>query len=164
MIPIKMVEWLQKNARKTKILTQHRVTAVEHKEGNLIVSGLCHPARTGDAASFKKKYSHVIFAIPPPCLRMIDLDTCKLDHDQRNALRELQLASSCKIGIKFKTAWWSGRTGDIVGGQSTTDRPARTIVYPSHGAGESTVLIVSYAWSMSPPLQTCLVNTDISIR
>ncbi|CAE6335108.1 unnamed protein product [Rhizoctonia solani] len=146
-IPLKMVEWLKENAKETKIHTSHRVTAVEYKNHELTISGICHPLLTGDSSFFKETYSHVIFAIPPPCLRMIDLDTCQLDFAQRSAIRQLQLAPSIKIGMKFKKpAWWTGINQDIVGGQSTTDRTARTIVYPSHGSGNSTVLIASYAW------------------
>ncbi|KAG8771087.1 hypothetical protein FRC12_003865 [Ceratobasidium sp. 428] len=152
-IPIKMVEWLKKHNKLTEIRTRHRVTMVDYKvedgNGKLFVSGISHPLLTGDPSFFKKEYSHVIFAVPPPCLRMIDLDTCQLDYAQRNAMRQLQLAPSIKIGMKFKTAWWAGILQDNIGGQSTTDRTARTIVYPSHGQGKSasTVLIVSYAWT-----------------
>ncbi|QRV73417.1 Flavin containing amine oxidoreductase [Ceratobasidium sp. AG-Ba] len=146
-IPMKMVEWLQDNAKQTKIHMRHRVTMVDYKNQELTVSGIRHPLLTGDSSFFRKTYSHVIFAIPPPCLRMIDLDSCELDYAQRSAMRQLQLAPSIKIGMKFKTAWWGGVNQDNVGGQSTTDRTARTIVYPSHGSGKSTVLIVSYAWT-----------------
>jgi monoamine oxidase len=147
MIPMKMVEWLKKHSHRTNIRTRYRVTCVEFNGSDFTISGLRNSMRPGDPSSFEEKYSHIIFAIPPPCIRMIDLKSCELDYDQRNALRELQLAPSSKIGMKFKTAWWTGPNGDIVGGQSTTDRVARTIVYPSQGNGKSTVLIVSYAWS-----------------
>ncbi|CAE6367727.1 unnamed protein product [Rhizoctonia solani] len=149
MIPIRMVEWLQRNAKKTKIHLRHRVTMVEYMNKELIVSGVSHPLLTGDSSFFRETYSHVVFAIPPPCLRMINLDTCELDYAQRNAMRQLQLAPSIKIGMKFKKAWWLGAGQVNVGGQSTTDRTARTIVYPSHGRQDelSTVLIVSYAWT-----------------
>ncbi|QRV82394.1 Flavin containing amine oxidoreductase [Ceratobasidium sp. AG-Ba] len=146
-LPLKMVQWLKANTKCTKIHMRHRVTKVEYKLHELTVSGISHPLVTGDPSFFKQTYSHVIFAIPPPCLRMIDLDTCELDYAQRTAMRSLQLAPSSKIGMKFKTAWWQTLNDNHVGGQSTTDRTARTIVYPSHGDGKSTVLIVSYAWN-----------------
>lgn len=158
MIPMKMVEWLQTNAKKTTIHTRHRVVAVDYKDGKLTVSGISHPLQTGDPASFRDTYDQVIFAIPPPCLRMIDLDTCELDYDQRSAIRQLQLAPSSKIGMKFKTAWWAGVNQDIVGGQSTTDRTARTIVYPSHGSGESTVLIASYTWTQDSSMLGAMMH------
>jgi hypothetical protein len=150
-IPIKLVEKLRKDCPNVSILPGHQVTAVEYhphapKNGlALAVSGLHTPKTPGEASAFKKLYSHVIMAIPPPCLSTIDLSTCKLDYQQRNGLRQVSVGPSCKIGIKFKTPWWT--TENITGGQSSTDRLPRTIVYPSHGDGKSTVLIVSYAWS-----------------
>ncbi|CAE6492886.1 unnamed protein product [Rhizoctonia solani] len=153
LIPLRMVERLQgpEYADNVKIFTGHQVTAVRYREASveghpvLNISGLRSATAPGGRASFDKLYSHVIFAIPPPCLRTIDLSTCRLDYAQRNALRQVSVGPSCKIGMKFKTAWWN-KTG-IRGGQSSTDRMARTIVYPSHGDGKSTVLIVSYSWT-----------------
>jgi monoamine oxidase len=90
-------------------------------------------------------YSHVVLAISPQCMRFIDLSTCMLDYAQRSALLMLQPGPSIKVGMKFSNSWW-GEQG-IKGGQSTTDRPVRTVVYPSHGDGKSKVLIASYCWS-----------------
>jgi hypothetical protein len=147
-----MVERLKEDYPNVSIKTGHQVTAVRYdqeafKQGKpaLTVSGLRSRTAPGGPASFKEKYTHVIFAIPPPCLRTIDLSTCQLDYAQRNALRQVSVGPSCKIGMKFKTAWWAKE--GIKGGQSSTDRLARTIVYPSHGDSKSTVLIVSYSWS-----------------
>ncbi|CAE6450032.1 unnamed protein product [Rhizoctonia solani] len=133
------------------IKTKHRVTtAVFNNEATadepmLTVSGL--NSSGSQPTQFSEQYSHVIFALPPPCLRTIDLSTCHLDFEQRNALRIVSVGPSCKIGIKFKSAWWTRPGIDIKGGQSTTDRMARTIVYPSYGDGKSTVLIASYSWT-----------------
>ncbi|KAI5990285.1 hypothetical protein F5J12DRAFT_727696 [Pisolithus orientalis] len=69
--------------------------------------------------------------------------------EQKNALRQLQYGPSVKIAIRFKEPWWTTKL-NIVGGQSFTDLPIRTIVYPSHGVGTdtpSTVLIASYCWT-----------------
>ncbi|KAG9122927.1 hypothetical protein FRC07_000492 [Ceratobasidium sp. 392] len=145
------------------IKTQHQVTAVElhqpdskskdkiKKHPHFTVSFI-QPIHSPEGKvtweESKITYSHVIFAIPPPCIRMIEFINCQLDFAQRQALRELQLAPSSKIGMKFKTAWWKdSKVGITEGGQSTTDRVARTIVYPSQGNFESTVLIVSYCWT-----------------
>ncbi|KAG8705644.1 hypothetical protein FRC11_008897, partial [Ceratobasidium sp. 423] len=148
----KMKEKLESREYSTvKIKTKHRVTAAifNHKAGSnqdmITVSGL---NSSGDQVSpFSEGYSHVMFALPPSCLRTIDLSLCHLDYAQRNALRKVSIGPSCKIGIKFKTAWWTKPEIGITGGQSTTDRMARTIVYPSYGEGKSTVLIASYSWT-----------------
>ncbi|KIJ46262.1 hypothetical protein M422DRAFT_778531 [Sphaerobolus stellatus SS14] len=95
-----------------------------------------------------KKYSNVICTLPLSVLRTVDLDRVHLSANQRNGLRELLYSPSIKIGIQFKTAWWE-KKNQIIGGQTYTDRPARAVVYPSHGPGlagsqKSNVLIASY--------------------
>ncbi|CAE6499241.1 unnamed protein product [Rhizoctonia solani] len=106
---------------------------------------------TTDSASKPHKFSHVISTLPLPVLRMIDLTEAKLSPMQSNALRELTYGPSTKVGMQFKTAWWTKiKDLDIVGGQSYTDRPIRTIVYPSFGdvqKGKTTTLIASYCWT-----------------
>ena len=101
-------------------------------------------------------YSHVISTLPMPNLRAIDLTGSKLDVVQFNALRESDYSPSVKIGIRFTEAWWTtgqdrdGTPFNIVGGQSFTDLPIRTVVYPSYGVYSdtpSTTLIASYCES-----------------
>ncbi|KAF4601469.1 hypothetical protein EYR38_006122 [Pleurotus pulmonarius] len=120
-----------------------------------------------DGQSKPNVYSHVISTLPLPCLRALDLSQCGLSPGQSNALRQLTYGPSIKIGIKFKTAWWSsvrdkdGNPLDIVGGQSATDRVVRTIVYPSYGLPDSpsTVLIASYCWTNDAERLGALINT-----
>ncbi|KAI9573041.1 hypothetical protein HD554DRAFT_2167323 [Boletus coccyginus] len=94
-------------------------------------------------------YSHVISTLPLPILRTIDLSSAGLNIMQKNALRTLKYNSSTKIAILFKSNWWTTKLG-IIGGQTFTDLPIFTIVYPSYGVDSSTpskVLIASYALS-----------------
>lgn len=94
-------------------------------------------------------YSHVISTLPLPVLRTIDMQDAGMNLRQKNALRQLQYGPSIKIAIRFTEPWWTNKLG-IVGGQSITDLPIRTIVYPSHGVNSntpSTVLIASYCWT-----------------
>ncbi|KAI6041671.1 hypothetical protein EDC04DRAFT_2892921 [Pisolithus marmoratus] len=94
-------------------------------------------------------YSHVISTLPLPVLRTIDMKGADMNVMQKNALRQLQYGPSIKIAIRFEEAWWTTKLG-IVGGQSFTDLPIRTIVYPSYGVDSntpSTVLIASYCWT-----------------
>jgi len=81
-------------------------------------------------ARTEKKYSHVISTMSFGCLRMVDLDQLQMSYGQHNAIRQLTHTPSVKIGLQFKTAWWEKLS--IVGGQSSTDRPIRDIVYPSY--------------------------------
>ncbi|KAG0694126.1 hypothetical protein DFH29DRAFT_859812 [Suillus ampliporus] len=111
--------------------------------------------------STPRTYSHVISTIPLPGLRAIDLTGAGLNVMQRNALRKLEYGPSIKVGIRFESAWWTDRFG-IVGGQSFTDLPIRTIVYPSYGvdsSSPSTVLIASYCWTNDAERLGSLINT-----
>jgi len=117
------------------------------------------------AGGLDRKYSHVISTLPLPVLRTIDLTNSHLDVLQINALRQLEYGPSCKIGILFTEAWWT--TGkdkndepfNIVGGQSFSDLPIRTVVYPSYGSGTSNVLIASYTWTTDADRLGALMGT-----
>jgi hypothetical protein len=94
-----------------------------------------HNPRPSARARNEKKYSQVISTMSFGCLRLVDLDQLYLSFGQRNAIRQLTYTPSVKIGLQFKTAWWEKL--DIVGGQSSTDRPIRDVVYPSYGPDAS---------------------------
>ena len=119
-------------------------------------------------AGEKHTYSHVISTLPMPNLRTIDLSGSKLDVVQSNALRESDYGPSLKIGIRFTEAWWThgedrdGNKFNIVGGQSFTDLPIRTVVYPSYGVNSSTpstTLIASYCWTYDSERLGSLIGT-----
>ncbi|KAI6020436.1 hypothetical protein BKA83DRAFT_498359 [Pisolithus microcarpus] len=96
-----------------------------------------------------RTYSHVISTLPLPVLRTIDMKDAGMTVQQRNALRNLQYGPSIKIAVQFEEPWWTTKL-NIVGGQTYTDLPIRTIVYPSYGVDSdtpSTVLIASYCWT-----------------
>lgn len=138
----------------TKYLHKHAPKALQlKKEATAIVKlGMFSDLRMlvdvrGDPP-LPRRYNHVICTLPLPVLRTLDIDLAGLDVNQTNALRQLQYGPACKIGVKFKTAWWTDQL-DIVGGQSYGDRCIRTTVYPSYGLDKdkTTVLIASYTWS-----------------
>ena len=115
------------------------------------------------------KFSHVISTLPLPVLRTFDLRKAGLSPMQTNALRDLNYGPSIKIGLQFKRAWWtldkdkSGRPLNIIGGQTYTDRPLRTVVYPSFGdvmAGKTTTLIASYCWTEDATQLGSLIGKD----
>ena len=124
---------------------------------------------TVTAAGQRYIYSHVISTIPMPNLRTIDLTGSKLDVVQANALRESGYGPSIKIGVRFNETWWTtgcdrnGNTFNIVGGQSFTDLPIRTVVYPSYGVytvRPSTTLIASYCWTYDAERLGALIGSD----
>ncbi|KAG9127559.1 hypothetical protein FRC07_012304 [Ceratobasidium sp. 392] len=124
-----------------KIHLCHQAATVEYDLGSkkFNISGKYRPSEKlkGFEAFSKSGYSQA--------MRYMDLSSCRLDYAQRSALLMLQPGPSTKVGMKFKSNWWAKQ--GIIGGQSTTDLPVRTVVYPSYGDGKSTVLIASYCWT-----------------
>ncbi|EUC54418.1 flavin containing amine oxidase [Rhizoctonia solani AG-3 Rhs1AP] len=92
-------------------------------------------------------YTYVALTVSPQCMRHIDLTTCHLDYGQKSSILMLQPGPSIKVGMRFKNNWWNDDVHKITGGQSSTDRPVRNVVYPSYGSGESKTLIASYCWT-----------------
>ena len=78
-----------------------------------------------------KEYASVISTVSLSCLSHIDLTGCGIagvNYPQWSAIRELQYGAAIKVGINFKRNWWSElTTGGIIGGQSYTDMPVRTM-------------------------------------
>ncbi|KAI5988635.1 hypothetical protein EDC04DRAFT_2588696 [Pisolithus marmoratus] len=128
------------NKTKKRIHTGMKVTAIRQGQNTVKIS-----VDNGKPC----EYPHVISALPLPVLRTIDMKDAGMNVKQENALRQLEYGPSVKIAIHFKEPWWTTKLG-IVGGQSFTDLPIRTIVYPSYGVDSntpSTVLIASYCWT-----------------
>lgn len=143
------------NGTQNKIFTKTPVTAIAANPGHINVTVSNDPT--------PRTYSHVISTVPLTCLHTLDLSQCNLSPFQANALRQLQYGPATKIGIQFRTPWWtndsSGKPLNIVGGQSYTDRPIRTVVYPSYNKGMSPVLIASYCWTNDAQRLGALIGT-----
>jgi len=103
-----------------------------------------------------------------PRLSLMDLTGVNINsnYGQWSAIRELQYHPAVKVGLKFSSPWWeTDLPQPIHGGQSYTDLPLRTIVYPSYPAGASPenmskTLIVSYTWTQDAERIGALVNRD----
>ncbi|KAK7060039.1 amine oxidase [Favolaschia claudopus] len=94
------------------------------------------------------EYDHVIPTMPLGCLRMVDTSALQFPWELQTALRTLHYDSAIKVAVKFKTRWWEKLPRPQIGGASTTDRPTRTVVYPSYGIGsKDATMIVSYTWA-----------------
>jgi monoamine oxidase len=79
---------------------------------------------------------------------MVDTSALEFPWELQTALRTLHYDSAIKVAVKFKTRWWEKLPQPQVGGTATTDRPTRTVVYPSYGIGsEDATMIVSYTWA-----------------
>lgn len=116
----------------SKILRGTRVIAISRDQVTL-------PARPMqvlcDQFATPKRYSHVITTTTTPCLQAMDLSKAGLSYAQREAIRVLRYNPAVKLGIKFSAKWWITK-GINKGGQGKTDRPTRTVVYPSYALND----------------------------
>jgi len=155
-----------RSRQKDAITLRSRVTSI-----GLDVNGQSMRVTTEDPIHVEDSYnfSHVISTIPLPVLRTLDLSGAYLTPMQANALRQLDYGPSIKIGLQFKTAWWTtgidktGKQLNIIGGQTYTDRILRTVVYPSFGdvkQGNTTTLIASYCWTEDSERLSALIEND----
>ncbi|KAK2462137.1 hypothetical protein APHAL10511_005835 [Amanita phalloides] len=62
----------------------------------------------------RHRFSHVISTLPLPVLRLIDTSGAKLSLMETTALRVLNYKSAVKIGMQFKTAWWTTRKTTVI--------------------------------------------------
>lgn len=149
-----MVAWLREKSQDpaAHIVKNAPVTAISQNADAPTNSKM--EVRYGDGR--KASYAHVITTTALPCLRAVDLSKAQLTFPQQTAIRSLNYGPATKIGVKFKTAWWTdpaimkryGNREAIQGGQSITDSMSRVIVYPSYGQFDrSHVLLASYAWT-----------------
>lgn len=135
----------------------HQVTAVK-----LVYRPLfeCFPNLPGPRRPFRfplmkvsvagkdEYFAHVISTSTFANLSIIDTERVPMTYKQRQAIRTLNYGPAVKVGIRFKTRWWEQAGLTQLGGSSYTDRPTRTIVYPSAGLGEAGpgVLMATYNW------------------
>ncbi|QRV80194.1 Flavin containing amine oxidoreductase [Ceratobasidium sp. AG-Ba] len=93
-------------------------------------------------------FDHVVSTVPLSCFSQIDTSDLQLPWQLQTAIRELHYDGSTKVAIRFSSRWWEGLASRQIGGISSTDRPTRTVVYPSYGIGTtSATMIVSYTWA-----------------
>lgn len=104
-----------------------------------------------------KEYFTVINSTTMGATNRMDLSKAGLLWDTKQAIRCLGYGASCKVGIKFKSAWWRKAPYNITkGGIARTDLPLQVCVYPSYNidnevdpVDEPAVLLVSYTWGQT---------------
>jgi hypothetical protein len=140
---------------KTKPSYGHQVTAVKLVYKKLSESFPNLPGRyqfplmkVSIAGKGDEYFAHVISTSTFANLSTIDTERVPMTYKQRQAIRTLNYGPAVKVGIRFKTRWWEQDGLTQRGGSSYTDRPSRTIVYPSAGLGEAGpgVLMATYNW------------------
>ncbi|KDQ59031.1 hypothetical protein JAAARDRAFT_154248 [Jaapia argillacea MUCL 33604] len=144
----RIAEGMYKKLNPSKVHLKKRVTAIEP------VWDPANPKGPAELVNVQTKdgthtYKHVISTLPFGSLRMVDTTQCHFPYRLQSAIRALHYDDAAKVAIQFKTRWWEQPPYNQVGGVSSTDRPTRTVVYPSYGIGkeEGATIIVSYTWA-----------------
>lgn len=112
-----------------------------------------------------KKFDRVILALPFSALQHIRLINCVSDSKHR-AIRQLHYDNSCKVILEFSKKFWENQMGftEMLGGESITDLPLRTIYYPNpyqFGLDKHRmVILASYTWSDDSLRWTALSRDD----
>lgn len=105
----------------------------------------------------EKDYFAVFNSTTLGALQHMDLKDAGLLWGTKQAIRSLGYGASCKVAIKFKTAWWQQDPFSIKkGGIARTDLPLRVCVCPSYNIeslegkdwnpNKPAVLLCSYTW------------------
>ncbi|KAF4448614.1 hypothetical protein F53441_7989 [Fusarium austroafricanum] len=119
----------------------------------------------------EKEYFAVFNSTTLGALQRMDLKDAGLLWGTKQAIRALGYGASCKVGIKFETAWWQKAPFNIKkGGIAHTDLPLRVCVYPSYNiesnegpdwdADKPAVLLCSYTWGQDAQRIGSLISPD----
>ncbi|KAL3590987.1 hypothetical protein FPOAC2_13192 [Fusarium poae] len=119
----------------------------------------------------EKEYFAVFNSTTLGALQRMNLKEAGLLWGTKQAIRALGYGASCKVAIKFKTAWWQKEPFRIrKGGIAHTDLPLRVCVYPSYNieANEGkdwnpdkpAVLLCSYTWGQDAQRMGALISSD----
>ncbi|CAF3640669.1 unnamed protein product [Fusarium graminearum] len=119
----------------------------------------------------EKEYFAVFNSTTLGALQRMNLKDAGLLWGTKQAIRALGYGASCKVAIKFKTAWWQKEPFRIrKGGLAHTDLPLRVCVYPSYNieANEGAewdpekpaVLLCSYTWGQDAQRMGALISSD----
>ena len=144
---------------KKPIHYSERVTAINQNAPNS--SSITLTSSSGNTFT----YDHIINTVPLGAMQAMDMSTLNLDHATESAIRMINYDSSMKLGIRFKSRWWQDFPNPIFGGQSTSDLPIRTCVYPSHGIhvpDAAAVLIASYTWGQDASRLSAYLSSNPS--
>lgn len=126
--------------------TDRQVVKLSEEDGK----GKIH-YRIGDANNEEvQEFDRVIVTVPFSVLRFIDTPST-WSAGKYEAIRSLKMTNAVKVTLGFKSRFWEKdgvHSQGMAGGQSNTDLPSRSIVYPSFGIGEAgpAYLLSSYSW------------------
>ncbi|KAH7140384.1 hypothetical protein B0J13DRAFT_63603 [Dactylonectria estremocensis] len=119
----------------------------------------------------EKDYFAIFNSTTLGAFQRMNLQDAGLLWGTKQAIRALGYGASCKVAIKFKTAWWQKEPFNISqGGVSRTDLPLRVCVYPSYNIKSNegnqwdpekpAVLLCSYTWGQDAQRIGSLISPD----
>lgn len=148
----------KKIAKPDAIKFNTQVTAIESniEVGKTVTTEMIIKAKDTRTHETKddSKYLTVLNSTTLGSMNRMDLSKAGLFWDTKQAIRCLGYGASCKVGMKFKTAWWREAPYNIRnGGLARTDLPLQVCVYPSYNVDDPidkpNVLLVSYTWGQT---------------
>ncbi|KVN29695.1 hypothetical protein WJ63_10345 [Burkholderia pyrrocinia] len=151
----------------TAIRTGTRVTRLEETDAGAVI----HYDHGNGTRPNTARFDRVFVTLANSALRFIDTPSTWAA-GKYEAIRMLKMTNATKIALGFKTRFWE-RPGPysegMKGGQSDTDLPVRSIVYPSFGIGEAgpAYLLGSYCWQNDADKFSHLSDTemlDVALR
>lgn len=107
--------------------------------------------RRGDGSLTQHaQFDRLVITTPFSALRFIETPA-SWSATKYEAIRTLKMTNAVKVAMGFKSRFWetSGPySAHMAGGQSNTDLPVRSVVYPSFGIGEAgpAYILASYCW------------------
>ncbi|KAF4948055.1 hypothetical protein FGADI_9920 [Fusarium gaditjirri] len=119
----------------------------------------------------EKEYFAIFNSTTLGALQRMDLKDAGLLWGTKQAIRALGYGASCKVAIKFETAWWQKPPFKITkGGIAHTDLPLRVCVYPSYNIESNegkdwnpdkpAVLLCSYTWGQDAQRIGSLISSQ----
>jgi len=107
--------------------------------------------RFGDGTHTESaEFDRVIVTLPFSVLRFLDTPNT-WSVKKHESIRLLKMTNAVKVALGFKSRFWEKGgpySRHMEGGQSNTDLPVRSVVYPSFGIGEPgpAYILASYCW------------------
>jgi monoamine oxidase len=110
-------------------------------------------------------FDRVFVTLSNSALRFIDTPA-SWAASKYESIRMLKMTNATKVALGFATRFWEQKgpySDGMKGGQSDTDLPVRSIVYPSFGIGEAgpAYLLGSYCWQNDADKFSHLSDTEI---
>ena len=131
---------------KANVTMGAQVFRIEESNGRAVIHYRVGEGTLAQSADFDR----VIITLPFSVLRFIDTPS-SWSPEKYGAIRTLKMTNAVKVALGFKSRFWE-REGPyskhMAGGQSNTDLPVRSVVYPSFGIGQPgpAYILGSYCW------------------